>query len=432
MNKLISFILCVLLVIGIFAGCDLGGGDAADGQTGVFSVGYGSVDISPYDLSVPMSGYGDTLTRYSTEVVNPIYATCVAFRDANGNTLLQFHNDLIGCQEVISFARKDISEATGIPIGNIMVSATHTHHSVATGETDIDSIVTYNKRLREWLVEAAQAALEDLKPAEMYISSIETENMNFIRHYLMKDGTVAGDNFGDKSSGYVDHVSEPDRVLQLIKFTREGGKDVILANFQTHPHRNGGNSVYTGINSDIVGIMRDEVESLLNCEFAYFTGASGNVNPSSKLKEENVTADYQEQGAALAEYAVEAAADFKQVQTGNVQILHTAYKAEPKEAGKAVSDINIYAYSLSDVAFAVAPYEMFSANGEQLKEGSPFAMTFVTTLSNYHVKYIPSYEGFEYDGKLSYGGNVCRYARGTGELLVDEYVRMLGELYETK
>lgn len=427
MKKMFCLLLSVLMVVGLFAGC-------SKEKKNTLQVGYARVDISPYDASLPMRGYGDEATRYSTGVADPIYTTCTAFRDGEGNTILLFHNDLIASfADPIGFARRDISKATGIPVGNIMVAATHTHHGPGISNTNNDpAIEKYNKNLREWMLEAAKAAIADLKDAKMYISSVETEGLNFTRHYIMNDGTVAGDNFGSHKSGYAGHVRKADPVMQLVKFTREGAKDVILANFQTHPHRAGGGEIYTKITADLVGTMRDNIEPALNCNFAYFTGASGDVNPSSRIAEENAAKDYIEQGKMLSDYAVKASQNWAEASVGKVQILPNTFKAEPKEGVKGASDIQQYAFSIGEVAFIMAPYEMFNENGEQIKNGSPFKMTFVCTLANDQVRYIPSTNGYDYNGLLSYGANVTRYAKGTGDALAAKYVEMLTELYKTK
>jgi len=144
---------------------------------------------------------------------------------------------------------------------------------------------------------------------------------------------------------------------------------------------------------------------------------------------ENVTTDYMDQGKALASAAVSAAADFAQVKTGKVQIIGNICTAEPKTEGNVVPEIPLYAFSIGDVAFVTAPYEMFDANGRQIKEGSPFATTFVVTCANAAVSYIPSYEGFEYNGVISYGGKSTKYVRGTGEMLVGEFLEMLNQLH---
>lgn len=52
--------------------------------------------------------------------------------------------------------------------------------------------------------------------------------------------------------------------------------------------------------SDIVGVMRDEMEAALGCKFIYFTGGGGNINPANRIEEENITKKYVEQGQAPA------------------------------------------------------------------------------------------------------------------------------------
>jgi len=395
-------------------------------------VGYARVDISPTG-PVNMRGYGDEETRLSMGIADPIYSTCTAFRDGDGNMILLFHNDLIASPaDPIGFIRKKISQEAGIPMENVMVSATHTHHgpSISNGS---DSIQKYNKDLRAKMLEAAKAAIADLKPAQMYISSIETEAMNFTRHYLTKDGSVCGDNFGSSSSGLVGHVRKADPMMQLVKFTREGGKDVVMVNFQTHPHRAGGTrSIYNMITADIVGTMRDNIEPALDCHFTYFTGASGDVNPNSRIASENVSKDYIEHGKMMSDYAVKASENFQQANVGTLQVLKNSFDAEGKEGVKDARPIEMYAFSIGDVAFICAPYEMFNENGEQIKNGSPFKMTFVVTCANSAQGYIPSTAGYDYNGLTSYGANAGDYAKGTGDALAAKYVEMLKTLYETK
>lgn len=425
MKKLLCVALSMVLLCSLFAGCK------KEEAPVTLQVGYAKVDISP-SFKVPMTGYGDE-NRYSEGVQDKIYTTCTALRDSTGNTVLIFHNDLCtSAADPISFARKDIEKELGISRDNIMVSSTHTHHSVDLGAGD-SSIAKYKKQLRDWMVEAAKAAIADLKNAKMHVASVETEGINFTRHYVMKDGSVAGDNFGDKSSGYKDYVRKADPTMQFIKFTREGAKDVLLVNFATHPHRAGGmKDIYNKITSDIVGIMRQNVEEQLGCNFAYFTGAAGDVNPSSKFTDDNAAKDYIEQGKIMADYAKQVYNSFTEVPVGKLQVVKNVHNATPKEGVMDASDIIQYAISVGEVAFVFAPYEMFNENGEQIMDGSPFKMTFVCTLSNEHVRYIPSTAGFEYDGLLSYGANAGRYAKGTGDTLAAKYVEMLKGLYGTK
>lgn len=445
MKRLFCLSLSILLILSLFAGCaasqpkdttaNSNASDASDASEVIehaLKVGYARVDISP-TASVPLTGYGDTDSRFSKFILDPIYATCIAFTDESDNTVLLFHMDLCGSDAtVIGMARASISRATGLPVGNIMVSATHNHSSPAIQVTSDPAIADYNAMVKQRMKDAAIAALEDRKNAEMYITSTQLEGMNFTRHYVMNDGSVRGDNFSGTGTSLVGHVREADNTLQIVKFVREGGQDVVLVNWQAHPHRVPKGDNYNAVSSDIVGAMRDYMEENMNCLFAYFTGASGDVNSGSRISSENKTDNYLAHGQLMGQYAIDASANFRKVDVGTAQILENIYTAKPKKEGMSVNDLNLYAFSIGDTAFICAPYEMFSENGEAIKANSPFEMTFVVTCANAANKYIPSYTGFDYNGKLSYEGNTSRYAKGTGELLVTEYVNMLNELYATK
>jgi hypothetical protein len=275
--------------------------------------------------------------------------------------------------------------------------------------------------------QAAVDAMADRKPAEMYITSIAAMGLNCIRHYKMADGTVAGDNFGTfKNNTIVGHYREVDSTMQLIKFTREGGKDVVLMNFQGHPRGHG--EYRYSILSD-VDEVRKNVEANLDCHFAYFLGASGNVNSKSRVASENLAATYVEHGVKMGEYAKKAAENFRKVNTGSIKLLYQEYAGTPIEEDGTTRPIPMYAFAIGDVGFVTAPYEMFCESGEAIKEGSPFEMTFVSSCSNGSLSYIPSAPTFTYgESYTSYEQKMTKFVQGTAELLVDEYVSMLNQL----
>jgi hypothetical protein len=309
----------------------------------------------------------------------------------------------------------------------------------------------------------------------VYITSAATKNLNFVRRYQLQDGSYAGDNFGNfKRAPIACHETEVDNQLQLVRFQRKGEKDIILANFQTHPHRES-SSTDTNVTADLIAPFRDKLEDSLDCYVAYFTGASGNVNPTSRIAEENITKNYIEQGHALADYALAAYDSFQEIPTTSVQITKTIFKGKVdhsmshwgslcKEAvdyymiygevgiysyirnygirniyqANAIAlrsalpveaEIPIYAVSLGDLAFVTVPFEMFDTNGMQIKNGSPYSMTFVLSCSNNSLSYLPSEIAWKHGG---YAVDVTLFQRGTAEELVNSYLGMLNELYYGK
>lgn len=436
-------------------------------------VGFGRADITPVE-SVPLRGYGNTSRRMSGPVLSPLYATCLAFSDGE-NTVLLYTMDLTGngnvCDRVL---RPAVSEATGIPVNCIHLSASHNHSAPDVDNTGVPSIPRYNKQLEARLIQAALEALADLSYTRIFVSAVETEGLNFVRRYVREDGTYCGDNYGSGSTSPIAcHESEADRQLQLVYFVREGKKNVILANFQGHPHRLGG-GVNPTVTSDIVGFFRDEMERRTGCLLAYATGGSGNQNSSSRIKEEMKAKYPADHGRILADYAVSAFRQMKEVSAQGVAAVtkeltmpvnhsldHMVEQAReiqklwaetsdnklcaqaglpyginsPYHAGAIIRkaglpetfDFSIHALKVGGVGIAVAPYEMFDTNGKQIKEGSPFAMTVVATCANSGQGYVPSKLGWEHGG---YSCDTTRFCPGSGEELAEHYIDMLNKLHD--
>ncbi len=428
MKKALALLLCLICAFLLLA-CTPGGSDETTegAKTNTLLVGFGREDITP-TFSVPMRGYGNPSQRYSTNVLDKLYSTCIAFTDEDGNTVLLFHNDLCSTPgSVYTPLRKQISELTGIPFGNIMFSATHTHSGPEQTLDGDSAVELYNEFAAEKMIKAAQAALADRKPAQMYTASTNLKNLNFVRHYVMSDGSIVGSNFGSATGKtYVEHVQPVDDQMQLIRFKREGGKDVVLVNWQVHPLRTGGSSL-TNISADVVGAMRMYLEPQMNCHMAYFTGGSGDVEPVSRIQSENITESYLEQGEAMARGAILACDNMTRQETGKVQILQRELKTLVHK--NEVTLGQSYAFSIGDVAFTTHQYEMFDSNGKYVKENSPFAMTFVVTCANSSGGYIAAEWAYAYGGyEVEYTG----YVKGTGEQLAKDYVQMLEELYPTR
>ena len=435
-------------------------------------MGYCRKDITPNE-SVPLRGYGNTSRRMSGPVLSPLYATCLAFSDGENKALL-YTMDMTGMGNVCDLElRPAISAATGIPVNCIHLSCSHNHSAPDLDNTDIPSIPRYTKVLEAKLVLAAVEALEDLAYTRIFAGEVETEGLNFVRRYVREDGTYCGDNYGSGNpSPIACHESEADRMLQLVYFLREGKKNVILANFQGHPHRLGG-GVNPTVTSDIVGIFRDELERRTDCLVAYVTGGSGNQNSSSRIPDEMAAKRVSDHGKILADYAVMVFRRMKEVSTEGVaattlelempvnhSLDHMVEQAKeiqklwaetsdnklcaergrpyginsPYHAGAIIRKaglpetfhFSIHALKVGGVGIAVAPYEMFDTSGMQIKEGSPFDLTVIATCANSGQGYVPSLLGWEHGG---YSCDTTRFCPGSGEELAQHYVDMLTKLH---
>lgn len=133
---------------------------------------------------IELGGLGNGPFRISNNILDTLYATCIAITDSQEQTLLLITMDLLhAMQGMVADMRKIITEQTGIPGEHIIIAATHTHAGpdiFNPGPKTVDDYIEYCvKRVPL----AAFAALEDRKPARIFTGVKELQGMNFVRHY---------------------------------------------------------------------------------------------------------------------------------------------------------------------------------------------------------------------------------------------------------
>lgn len=421
MKKLLALSLSVIMILTLFAGCKGGDATADNPYGGQFCVGYGKADITPQD-SVPLAGFGDNEERYSNQVMDPIYATCVAFTDPVGTTVLMLGLDLLNSDEDrCNEARELITEATGVPGDYIQFSATHTHSSVSLGALG-GTKTAAAEIFRQGCLEAAKQAMADRKPAQMYSTFTRPDDLNYRRHYILDDGTYQAYKVGLLPSSRVHgHLGKADNLLQLVKFTREGGKDVILVNWQAHYC--GANSInYNGISADYPGVLRSELEKQLDCHAAFVLGGAGNVVCNTKVTNKHIVNEYEAEtyithGQLLAAEAVKAAEAFQPAQTGNIHLTADNFVFEARKHP-------VYTFGFGEFGCAFAPFEIFDMHAMAVREASPYKYTFYASCANAGngMKYLPHEESFNY---YCYETDATLYGKGAGEALRDQLISMM-------
>lgn len=478
-----KFISLLLLVVMVFSLCACGQNEAADNgadpsQEKTFRVGYGRYDITPEE-AVPLGGFGNCDKRISTNVLRRLYVSCIAITDEQDYTVLLFSCDFINPYAALMNARPIISQNTGVPEHQIWVNSSHTHAGPDVGSGQFESIQRWIALVNEQMVKAGNDAMADRKPAKLSYGSIETESLNFIKHYKYVDdnGVVQffGDNFGTQVlDETTEHTTQIDQTMFVLNFEREGGKDVVLASWRAHPLLDGGSS-RTDVSADYPGAFREAMELQRDCYFSYFQGAAGNNNSHSRLTQEVRTKDTAEYGALLAGYAIDCL-DNNMTQVENPGLLQSRYTlleaevnhdtdslyyaakevqvvwkntnvfAEAKAVGMPygirspymanaivnrygrgnteVSELNALAIG-DHVALVSAPNELYDQLGEMTEASSTYPMTVTLGYTNGYTGYIPTAYGFEY---TSYESDVCWFKPGIGETMVDTFLAMLDDM----
>ena len=432
--------------------------------------GFGRASIMP-DGVVHLAG-GDAAKRRSTYAKDTLYVTCVALREKE-QTILVYTMDLITADSAnAEDAKAAIMAATGIPEENILLNATHTHASVSI-RSNWDGVQEYRKIFCAAMAQAGVDAIADLAPVQVYYGDTMTERMTFVRHYKLSDGSYAGANFGNFKNGeVVGHSSEADGQLQIVKFAREGKKDILMTTFGAHGTF--ASTADTYISADFPSPTREYIEANNDCLVAHFIAAAGDQVPSSRIKEEERfnRDQYREYGAALGQYVLDKLPTLTKLEDTSLKLVtrtvtYPANKeklellpfvdevvAKAKELGNIhketvalarekgfssyfeatairarsnapdVRSMDLRTMKLGQLGFIFAPYEMFGTQGMYIKEHAPCPMTFIITCSEGSKGYMPSQLGIQIG---CYESCVTQFAPGTAEKLAEDFVDMLQE-----
>ncbi len=399
-----------------------------------FSVGFGREIVTP-PSGTGLAGYGGT-DRVSKSVLDDLKLTCTAICDGE-NVVLLYSTDLTkmggGIAEV---AKKQLNQAYGIPAENIMFNATHTHSAPGFSTSNFAGAKKYLPLYYAAVVKTAGDALRDLEEASALYGTGNTVELNYVRRYIsLIDGSPVSKNVSyGQDPTKVAHESKPDTELQIIKFDRATKKDVILCNWQCHPTGPGGEKNYE-VSADWIGSLRDSVEQEADVLFSFHQGAAGNLAQGGKIQGDKSWGGslYVEHGKEIAKVALSVMQNLTPVQTGKIQARRFVLTAEYKEeilSGKQQklysSQIDLGAITMGEIAFALCTGEPHDTMGVTVKDSSPYKATFFCGYTNGDNGYIPS--AFAYPNK-GYEVESTNYAPGTGEAIVAELLKNLGEMH---
>ncbi len=446
--------------------------------------GFCRVDVTPKE-SQPLAGYGNTLKRMSNNVLDQITATCIALTDTKGETVLLFTNDIINnIPSRFEKAVNEISNATGVPIKNIKITATHTHSAPDPFSAANEITKDFYDNLIKSEVKAAKTALEDRVPAYIKIGETKTNGLNFIRHYIAEDGCVVTDNHDArkvKGSPLVKHCSQIDETMQIIRFVRtdvegqvcgkapENKKDIIYVNWRSHATKTGGLNKFD-MSADFPSSLRYYVEDATGCHCAYYQGCAGNVNPQSRIENEKITFNNKYFGLQLAGYVVASLRKLKNAVAGEFEIknkfieypvnhenedkLEFCYELSKKweetndrelvtklgkpygifspyhanaiirhsKMPKTLEGAELSLIKFGNIALCYLPGEPFAKIGMDIRNASPVENTVVMGYSNASIGYIPTKEAFECG---CYEAEHTPVGKGTAELITKEMIEML-------
>ena len=437
-------------------------------------VGFGRIVCLPDDPIVHIAGNDAKTDMNPDGVRDDLAVTCIALAQG-GKTYLVYTCDTVTINEFYIPTKEKITAATGIPADNIVLNATHTH-SAPTLKNDLPGRDAYLAKFQIACTDAAVAAIADLWDATLSYGSAITENLVFIRHYWMNDGTSYGNGHGSNASGFKSHMYDADPECQVLRFRREGKKDIILFNLPCHATICSTKELKTKLSADFPYYARTYVEQHMDAHCAYFIAAGGDSIPGSRMGLCPYSKDPDGFGAALGKYVLTALENMTPAEGDDVTLYGEIYTAKRMKEGtedavrlahaKEILELrtkyqsyrapevvekvkeygfhtnfeatglvgranapetgsfHIHAMTIGNVGITFFPGELFSTFGKQLKDSSPMACTFVVTCSEDHQLYFPNEIGCEHK---FYEYTITKYERGTGGAVADRYCQIFDE-----
>jgi len=450
--------------------------------------GFAEADITP-PVGTLMSGYFHS--RWVEEIHDPLYARAMALSDGEDKVIFVACDVLSLKNRTVAKIRKAIRERYGVPEGNIMVSATHTHTGPQTADIFVfKADMAYVEQLEAHIVGAAGMALDRLAEARVRIACGSAPGLSFNRRFHMKDGSVKMHPSKTDPDKVKPEGPDYDEVGIFCVEDGEGLMQGCAVNFACHPTAFGGGAV---ISADYPGAVAETIKRLGGGHVVplFLNGACGNLcqidvynteatergpdhvrkmglvlgceavkaammqDPASAAR---VRAERTVLSIPIREVTDEMLADARRRLSGydlplteeqikdldRVEYIKAVYAQEllwlaEERQLKPNEDVEVHVIAVGDAAFVGVPCEFFVEHALSIKERSPFKFTFVVEQANGCVGYVPTKHAFdsqdvETEGPFSGSGYETTLARSSklipeaGDMMVDEAVRLLKRL----
>ncbi len=446
--------------------------------------GFSRVVVTPM-MGITITGYFKT--RKAEGILDDLQINALALACGDKKILMLCIDNCGINQYTMNEYRQYICEVTGVPVEAIFIAATHTHTGPAIKKdiihcTDADNTLEmeYHQMVYRKMADAAQLALDDLKPARMGWGIGNAPDIAFVRRFRMKDGSVKT-NPGVDNPDIVAPMGDVDERVNVIRFDREGAQTLVLVNFADHPDTVGGNL----ISGDWPYFLRKTVEDALeNTKCIFFNGAQGDVNHVNvhphdgylndmfmdfddvargygharymgrvvaggvlqaydKVKYEDVDTLYFMQRTMRVPANLPDAQDLprakeiKQLHEAGrdadlpyegmmlTTIVAEALRMVRLEYGPDVFEMPLSAVAIGNVAFVGIPGEPFTGIGRGLKETDGWDLVVPCCLTNGSEGYFPMQDAYEEGG---YEARSSNFKSGVAELIVAEGKALLQDL----
>ena len=444
------------------------------------------VDVTPQEW--PLAPRGSFTPRPTDSAHDPLNVRCLVLDDGNTSVALAVVDSCMVHRDVLDPAKRQASQATGIPAQQMLISASHTHSApFANAQHGTPQELAYQKRLLAGIVEAIVRASKNRQPAKAGWSGYDFPDEVFNRRWFLKPGTVPTNPFGEdtdivkmnpprNNAILINPAGPTDPEVSVLYVEDAKGRPLsVFANYSLHYVGNTGGQMSAdyfgefarlmpvrvgrpaegfvamlsnGTSGDInninfrnprprrepfeqIRIVAGKTADAATRAIGQIDSVSGNLsgNLTLAMKQREITLKHRVPTAQQ----IERAKNILEVDAEGEKKLPRLAKAYAQRTLKLAAEpptteVLIQVVRIGELAICALPFEVFVEIGLELKDKSPAADTFVVELANGGYGYLPT------PGQHRFGGyetwlTTNKVQKDASVILVDNLLEMLAELF---
>lgn len=210
----------------------------------IFKAGAAISNITPELGSSINGGFQDGKAAF---IHDELHARCLALDDGTIKLVLVVADSCVIGRDIFDDAKKVASEATGLPMENMLMSATHSHSCgtlQAVGQSEPNPL--YQRFVARRIADGVRRALNNLAPVRIGWGFVDVPQHVFNRRWRMKPGSIpptplgvttdqVKTNPGINNPNLIEPAGPTDPQVAFISVRSPEGKPIALfANYSLH------------------------------------------------------------------------------------------------------------------------------------------------------------------------------------------------------
>ncbi len=393
-------------------------------------VGTAQVDLEPMRAGA-FAGYASRGETIPKGIHDPLQVRAIAL-EANTRVLIIVCDLLALDGKLVSAAKAKLQHRLGIPSANILISCIHTHGGPACLQTTpVEAPPAYRELIQQKIIEAGMRAFAAMQPAHFGFGAGRV-NLSYNRRVKSEEGKVTNKWSNPERTP----LGPVDPEVLVASFARPDATPLaILFNYACHPVVMG--PQHPLFTADYPGAARSWIDQSLDAApLALMTlGTCADLNPY--VCGQNDFSEMQTMGRSLGTEVMNIARRTKSTEDVFIRTAATTVTLPIRTDTQQTTPaspfrVPVQVIAINDLALVGIPGELFVELGQEIKRASPFQSTWIVTMANDVVGYIPprtafAEGGYEVESSFKYYG-LPALAPGSGETIRDAAITLLTQV----